>query len=111
MKHFKFKTVVKVSGGRQVIQGVAATKKQRVTAPQATKMIEERVGNMVRKGLMEIEKIPESVINSIKFSTTVDALPIDFMIDLDAPTSVPEMSPEGTAAPSGNKQEYQPIKK
>lgn len=101
MKHFKFKTVVKVSGGRQVIQGVAVTKKQRVTAPQATKMIEERVANMVRNGLKKTGEIPESVINTVKFSTTVDALPIDFMIDLDTPMTAPEMSPEGAAAPSG----------
>ncbi len=49
MKHFKFKTEVKVSGRHQTIKGVAATKKQRVTASQATELINERVVTMVKE--------------------------------------------------------------
>ena len=82
MKHFKFETEVKVIGRRQKVKGVASTKKQRVTAAQAG-------------------KLRESIINSIKFKTTVEALPIDFIIDLDIPMLKPEVSPEGAAAPSG----------
>lgn len=100
MKHFKFKTEVKVSGRHQTIKGVAATKKQRVTASQATELINERVVTMVKNALRQTEKLPESVINSIKFKTTVEALPIDFMIDLDIPMVEPKVSPEGATAPS-----------
>lgn len=101
MKHFKFKTEVKVSGRHQTIKRVAATKKQRVTASQATELINERVVAMVKNALRQAEKLPESVINSIKFKTTVEALPVDFMIDLDIPMVEPKVSPEGVTAPSG----------
>lgn len=101
MKHFKFKTEVKVSGRRQIMKGVASTKKQRVTALQATEVINERVATMVKNALKQAGELPASVINSIKFKTTVETLPIDFIIDMDIPIMKPEMSPEGAAAPSG----------
>lgn len=101
MKHFKFNTEVKVSGRRQVMKGVASTKKQRITATQATELINERVAYMVKNALKQAGELPESIINSIKFKTTVEALPIDFIIDLDISILKPEMSPEEAAAPSG----------
>ncbi len=101
MKHFKFETEVKVSGRRQKVKGVASTKKQRVTAAQATELINERVAAMIKNALKQAGELPESIINSIKFKTTVEALPIDFIIDLDIPMLKPEASPEETAAPSG----------
>ena len=101
MKHFKFNTEVKVSGIRQVMKGVASTKKQRITATQATELINERVAYMVKNALKQAGELPESIINSIKFKTTVEALPIDFIIDLDISILKPEMPPEEAAAPSG----------
>lgn len=98
MKHFKFKTVVKITGYRSPsIQGVASTKKQRVTIPQATELITERVIAMVKHSLKQEGVMPESVINSMKFKTTVEVLPVDFIIDLDIPMLKPEVSLEGTA--------------
>lgn len=102
MKHFKFKTVVKITGYRSpAIQGVASTKKQRVTISQATELITERVAVMVKHSLKQEGKIPASVINSLKFKTTVEVLPVDFIIDLDIPMLEREISPEGAIAPSG----------
>lgn len=101
MKYFKFGTEVKVSGRRQMVKGVASTKKQRVTAAQATELINERVAAMIKNALKQAGELPESIINSIKFKTTVEALPIDFIIDLDIPMLKPEVVPEAAAAPSG----------
>ena len=53
MKHFKFETEVKVSGRRQKVKGVASTKKQRVTAAQATELINERVAAMIKNALKQ----------------------------------------------------------
>lgn len=101
MKHFKFKTTVKIIGYRSpMIQGVASTKKQRVTISHATELISERVEAMVKHSLKHEGTIPESVINSIKFKTTVEVLPADFIIDLDIPMLEPKVSPEGAPAPS-----------
>lgn len=100
MKHFKFKTTVKVAGFRTTsIKGVASTKKQRISTSHATELINERVALMVKHGFKKTGET-ESVINSLQFKTTVEVLPVDFMIDLDVPMLKPEVSPEGAAAPS-----------
>lgn len=78
------------------LQGIALTEK-RVTASQATEQINERVTVMARNNLKQAGELPESLINSIEFKTTVSALPVDFIIDLDKPI----VKPEGAAAPSG----------
>lgn len=97
MKHFKFKTTVKMVGYRSpMIQGVASTKKQRVSIAQATELISERVAAMVKHSLKQEAAIPENIINSIKFKTTVETLPVDFIIDLDVPMLEPQVSSEAT---------------
>lgn len=97
MKHFKFKTTMKVTGYRaNSIQGIAFTNK-RVTASQAAEQINERVAVMAKDNIRQAGKFPESLINSIEFKTTVGALPVDYIIDLDKPM----VEPEGAAAPSG----------
>lgn len=101
MKYFKFGTEIRVSGRRQMVKGIVSTKKQRVTAAQATELINERVAAMIKNALKQAGELPESIINSIKFKTTVEALPIDFIIDLDIPMLKPEEVPEEAAAPSG----------
>lgn len=101
MKNFKFKTVVKIDGYRYpVIQGIATSKKKRITASQATELITERVVAMVKNALKQEGGIPASVINSMKFKTTVEVLPVDFIVNMDIPMVEPEVLPEGTAAPS-----------
>lgn len=97
MKHFKFKTTVKMVGySSPIIQGVASTKKQRVSIKQATELISERVAAMVKRSLKQEAAIPENIINSIKFKTTVETLPVDFIIDLDIPMLEPEVSSKAT---------------
>lgn len=97
MKHFKFNTTVKMVGYRSpIIQGVASTKKQRVSIKQATELISERVAAMVKRSLKQEAAIPENIINSIKFKTTVETLPVDFIIDLDVPMLEPEVSSKAT---------------
>lgn len=83
MKHFKFKTTMKVDGYRsKTLQGIAATKK-RVTAKQAAEMINGRITVMTKEGLKEAGEFPDNIINSFKFKTTAEALPFDYFIDLD----------------------------
>ena len=96
MKHFKFKTTVRVAGFRTMpIQGVAYIKKKRVTISHATELINERVALMVKHSFKKSGET-ESVINSLQFKTTVEVLPVDFMIDLDVPMLKPEVSSKVT---------------
>lgn len=97
MKHFKFKTTMKVTGYRaRAIQGIAFTEK-RVTASQAAEQINERVAIMARNNLKQAGEFPENLINSIEFKTTVGALTVNYAFSLDKPM----VEPEGAAAPSG----------
>lgn len=101
MKHFKFKTAMKLTGYRaKGIQGIAFTEK-RLTADQATMAINERVSAMVKEDLKKAGKLPEEVINSIKFETKIENLTVDVVCNLDEPVTMKKVSPEGAAAPSG----------
>lgn len=97
MKHFKFKTTMKVTGYRaRAIRGIAFTEKH-VTASKAAEQINERVSIMARNNLKQAGEFPENLINSIEFKTTVDALTVDYAFSMDKPM----VEPEGVAAPSG----------
>lgn len=101
MKHFKFKTTVKISGFRTLpVQGVASIKNQRIATARVVELINERVSILVKNGMKQNGEIPESTINSIQFKTTVEVLKVDFIINLDIPMVETEVSPEGVTAPS-----------
>lgn len=86
MKYFKYKITVKMSGYRcLVIRGIASTKKQRLTNSKVTERITERIAAMVKQTLKQKGEISAGIINSIKFKTTAEVLPVDFIIDLDIP--------------------------
>lgn len=85
MKHFKFKTTMKVTGYRgKTLQGVAFTKK-RVTANQVAEVINAHIATMAKEGLRKTGEFPESVIDSFKFKTTAESLTLDYVVNLDEP--------------------------
>lgn len=101
MKHFKFKTTVKISGFRTLpVQGVASIKNQRIATSQVIELINERVSALVKNGMKQTGEMPESTINSIHFKTTVEVLKVDIIINLDIPMVGTEVLPEGATAPS-----------
>lgn len=100
MKHFKFKTAMKLTGYRaKGVQGIAFTEK-RLTADQVATAINERVSATVKENLKKAGKLPEGMINSIKFETKVETLTVDVVYNLDEPIATKKVSSEGTAAPS-----------
>lgn len=83
MKPFKFKTTMKLAGYRaRAIQGIAFPKKH-VTAAVAAEKINEKVSTQVRNDLKGKGELSESLINAIVFKTTVEALPVDLVFDLE----------------------------
>lgn len=84
-----------------VIRGIALTQKKRVIIPQATELVTERVAAMVKNILKQEEGVTASEINSMEFKTTVEVVPVDFIIDMDIPMLKPGVSPERASAPSG----------